>query len=128
MGSYKILVVDDEIDFMQTLIKRMRKRGFDVAGVESGEEAMKLIKKQDFDVVLLDVKMPQGMDGIETLRKIKKIRPLIEVVLLSGHASIERSIESKKLGAFDYLLKPIALDDLLIKLSAAFKNKEKSTF
>ena len=127
MGSFKILVVDDEIDFMETLIKRMRKRDLDVTGVESGEDALKLLKKQDFDVVLLDVKMPQGMDGIETLREIKKIRPLIEVVLLTGHASIETRIEGKKLGAFDYLLKPIILDDLLIKLSAAFKKKEKST-
>lgn len=127
MDSFKLLVVDDEIDFMETLIKRLRKRNLDVTGVESGEEALKLLKEQDFDVVLLDVKMPKGMDGIETLREIKKIRPLIEVVLLTGHASIETNIVGKKLGAFDYLLKPIMLDDLLIKLSAAFKIKDKNT-
>jgi DNA-binding NtrC family response regulator len=124
MGPFKILIVDDEIDFMETLMKRMRKRNFDVTGVESGEDALKLLKKQDFDIVLLDVKMPQGMDGIETLREIRQIKPHIEVVLLTGHASIETSIEGKKLGVFDYLLKPIILDDLLIVLSAAFKKKE----
>jgi DNA-binding NtrC family response regulator len=127
MGPFKILVVDDEIDFMETLIKRMRKRNFDVTGVESGEDALKLLEKQDFDIVLLDVKMPQGMDGMETLREIRQIKPHIEVVLLTGHASIETSIEGKKLGVFDYLLKPIILDDLLVVLSAAFEKKEKGT-
>lgn len=127
MGSFKTLVVDDEIDFLETLIKRLRKRDLDVTGAESGEDALKLLKEQDFDVVLLDVKLPRGMDGIETLREIKKIRPLIEVVLLTGHASIETSIEGKKLGAFDYILKPVMLDDLLTKISAAYNKKEKST-
>lgn len=124
MDTFRILVVDDEIDFLDTIIKRLRKRQLDVTGVESGEEALKLIKKQLFDVVLLDIKMPGGMDGIETLKEIKKIRPLTEVVLLTGHASIETSIEGMKLGAFDYLLKPIKLEDLLLKLTAAFEKKD----
>ena len=89
---------------------------------------MKRIKEEDFDVVLLDVKMPGGMDGIETLREIKKMRPSTEVVLLTGHASIETNIEGKKFGAFDFLLKPIKLDDLIVKLSEAFKNKEAGGF
>jgi len=124
MDTFRILVVDDEIDFLDTIIKRLKKRQLDVTGVESGEEALKLIKKQLFDVVLLDIKMPGGMDGIETLKEIKKIRPLTEVVLLTGHASIETSIEGMKLGAFDYLLKPIRLEDLLLKLAAAFEKKD----
>ncbi len=119
MDTFRILVVDDEIDFMETLIKRLKKRQLDVTGVESGEKALELIKEQLFDVVLLDMKMPGGMDGIETLREIKKISPLTEVVLLTGHASIETSIEGMKLGAFDYLLKPIQLEDLILKLTAA---------
>jgi len=121
MDTFRILVVDDEIDFMETLIKRLKKRQLDVTGVESGEKALELIKEQLFDVVLLDMKMPGGMDGIETLREIKKISPLTEVVLLTGHASIETSIEGMKLGAFDYLLKPIQLEDLILKLTAAFQ-------
>jgi len=121
MDTFRILVVDDEIDFMETLIKRLKKRQLDVTGVESGEKALELIKEQLFDVVLLDMKMPGGMDGIETLREIKKISPLTEVMLLTGHASIETSIEGMKLGAFDYLLKPIQLEDLILKLTAAFQ-------
>ena len=123
MDMFRILVVDDEIDFLETIIKRLQKRELDVTGVESGEEAVKLIKEQMFDVVLLDVKMPGGMDGIETLREIKKIKPLVEVVLLTGHASVETSIEGMKLGAFDYLLKTIKLEDLMMKLAAAFQRK-----
>ena len=123
MDMFRILVVDDEIDFLETIIKRLQKRELDVTGVESGEEAVKLIKEQMFDVVLLDVKMPGGMDGIETLREIKKIKPLVEVVLLTGHASVETSIEGMKLGAFDYLLKPIKLEELMMKLAAAFQRK-----
>lgn len=124
MDTFRILVVDDEIDFLETLIKRLEKRQLNVTGVDSGEKAIALIKEQLFDVVLLDIKMPGGMDGIEALREIKKIRPLTEVVLLTGHASIETSIEGMKLGAFDYLLKPIKLEDLMLKLAAAFQKKD----
>jgi DNA-binding NtrC family response regulator len=124
MDTFRILVVDDEIDFLETIIKRLEKRQLDVTGVESGEKAIELVKEKLYDVVLLDVKMPGGMDGIETLREIKKIRPLTEVVLLTGHASIETSIEGMKLGAFDYLLKPIKLEDLILKLAAAFQKKD----
>jgi len=124
MDMFRILVVDDEIDFLETIIKRLKKRELDVTGVESGEDAVRLIKERMFDVVLLDVKMPGGMDGIEALREIKKIRPLVEVVLLTGHASVETSIEGMKLGAFDYLMKPIKLEDLMMKLAAAFQRKD----
>lgn len=124
MDMFRILIVDDEIDFLETIIKRLQKRELDVTGVKSGEEAVKLVQEQMFDVVLLDVKMPGGMDGIETLREIKKIKPLTEVVLLTGHASVETSIEGMKLGAFDYLLKPIKLEDLMLKLAAAFQRKD----
>ncbi len=124
MDSFRVLVVDDEADFLETLVKRLEKRGIDATGAESGELALEVMNKKLFDVVILDVKMPGGMDGIEALREMKRIQPLAEVVLLTGHASVETSIEGMKLGAFDYLLKPIKLEDLLVKLAQAFEKKD----
>jgi DNA-binding NtrC family response regulator len=119
----KILVVDDEVDFLETLVNRLKKRGLETIGVTSGEEALAVLKKEPFDVVILDIKMPGGIDGIEALREIKKIQPPVEVILLTGHASVETSIEGMKLGAFDYLLKPVKFDDLLVKMAEAFRRK-----
>jgi len=124
MDLFRVLVVDDEKDFLETLVNRLNKRNVDTVGVLSGEAAIEEMKKQIFDVVILDVKMPGGMDGIETLREIKKIQPLAEVLLLTGHASVETSIEGMKIGAFDYLLKPVKLEDLLSKLGQAFEKKD----
>ncbi|NCO60447.1 MAG: two-component system response regulator [Deltaproteobacteria bacterium CG_4_8_14_3_um_filter_51_11] len=124
MDLFRVLVVDDEKDFLETLVNRLNKRNVDTVGVLSGEAAVEEMKKQIFDVVILDVKMPGGMDGIQTLREIKKIQPLAEVLLLTGHASVETSIEGMKLGAFDYLLKPVKLEDLLSKLGQAFEKKD----
>ena len=123
MEAQRILVVDDEVDFLETLVNRLRRRKMEVRGVTSGEEALKLLEEEPFDVVLLDIKMPRGMDGIEVLRAIKKRQPTVEVLLLTGHASVETSIEGMKLGAFDYLLKPMRLEDLLKKLAAAFEKR-----
>lgn len=124
MDTFRVLIVDDEKDFMETLVNRLQKRNIDTTGVLSGEAAIEVMHKKLFDVVILDIKMPGGMDGIETLREIKKIQPLSEVILLTGHASVETSIEGMKLGAFDYLLKPIKLEDLLVKLGNAFEKKD----
>jgi DNA-binding NtrC family response regulator len=124
MDSFRVLVVDDEQDFLETLVNRLNKRGIDTTGVLSGEEALEEVKKRLFDAVILDIKMPGGMDGIEALREIKKIQPLAEVILLTGHASVETSIEGMKLGAFDYLLKPVKLEDLMVKLAEAFEKKD----
>ena len=124
MDSFRVLVVDDEEDFIETLVNRLEKRDIDTTGVRSGEEALELMSKRLFDVVILDIKMPGGMDGIEALKEIKKIQPLTEVILLTGHASVETSIEGMKLGAFDYLLKPIKLEELLTKLAQAFEKKD----
>lgn len=123
MPMFRILVVDDEVDFLETIVKRLQKRKLDATGVTSGEEALELLQHELFDVVLLDIKMPGGMDGIEVLREIKKTQPLTEVLLLTGHASVETSIEGMRLGAFDYLLKPVKLEDLLQKLASAFSKK-----
>lgn len=124
MDSFRVLVVDDEKDFLETIVNRLLKRDIEALGVPSGEEALELMKKKLFDVVVLDIKMPGGMDGIETLREMKKIQPLAEVILLTGHASVETSIEGMKLGAFDYLLKPVSLEDLMVKLAQAFEKKD----
>ena len=123
MEPFKALVVDDEPDFLETLVNRLGKRSIDATGVRSGEEAIEEMKKKFFDVVVLDIKMPGGMDGIETLREMKKIQPLAEVILLTGHASVETSIEGMNLGAFDYLIKPIKLEELLTKMAEAFEKK-----
>ena len=124
MDYFRVLVVDDEEDFLETLVNRLNKRSIDTTGVQSGEDALALMEEKLFDVVILDIKMPGGMDGIETLREIKKMRPLTEVILLTGHGSMETSIDGMKLGAFDYLLKPVKLEDLLTKLAEAFEKKD----
>jgi DNA-binding NtrC family response regulator len=123
MQNPNILVVDDEGDFLETLMNRLKKRKIGTIGCASGEEAVRLAKQHQFDVVILDIKMPGGMDGIETLREIKRIRPEAEVILLTGHASLETSVEGMKQGAYDYLLKPIRLEDLLEKLVQALERK-----
>jgi DNA-binding NtrC family response regulator len=123
MDYFRALIVDDEQDFLETVVNRLQKRNIETIGVRSGEEAIEMMKKKAFDVVILDIKMPGGMDGIETLREIKRIQPLAEVILLTGHASVETSIEGMKLGAFDYLIKPIKLEELLSKMAVAFEKK-----
>lgn len=118
----RVLVVDDEKDFLEMTVKRMQKKGILCEGAMSGNEAVDKINNENFDVVLLDVKMP-GMDGVETLREIKRIKPLVEVIMLTGHASVESGIEGMKLGAFDYLMKPMELDKILETIQDAFKKK-----
>ncbi|RJQ66516.1 MAG: response regulator [Desulfobacteraceae bacterium] len=124
MDYFSILVVDDEVDFLDTITKRLQKRNINTSGVTSAEEALKLMDKRLFDVVVLDIKMPGGMDGIEALREMKRKAPLTEVILLTGHASVETSIEGMKLGAFDYLLKPVKFEDFMVKLGEAFEKKD----
>lgn len=124
MHYFNVLIVDDEEDFLNTLLNRLKKRGIDVAGSRSGEQALELIKERVFDMVILDIKMPGGMDGIETLREIKKLRPETEVLLLTGHGSVETSVEGMKEGAFDYLLKPVKLEKLLEKMAKALDKKD----
>lgn len=122
MEAFNVMLVDDEVEFLETLVKRMKKRNVNVTGVKSGEEALKLMDQNPVDVVVLDVRMP-GIDGIETLREIKKKYPLVEVIMLTGHASMEVAIEGMEIGAFDYLMKPMDIDDLLYKLQDAYKKK-----
>jgi DNA-binding NtrC family response regulator len=122
LEALKVLFVDDEIDFLETLMKRMKKRGVNVAGVGSGEQALDYLTEHPMDVVVLDVRMP-GIGGIHTLKEIKKIDPLMEVIMLTGHASIEAAIEGMEFGAFDYLMKPTDFDELFYKIQDAFKRR-----
>ncbi|MFH1242423.1 MAG: response regulator [Pseudomonadota bacterium] len=122
MGALSVLLVDDEEDFLETLMKRMKRREVNVAGVKSGEEALERLHRDPVDVVVLDVKMP-GMDGIEALSEIKRRYPLVEVIMLTGHANVEVAIQGMELGAFDYLMKPMDIDELLYKVQDAYKKK-----
>jgi len=122
MDKFKVMIVDDELDFLETIIKRLKARKIEVTGAESGQRAFEILAGQDIDVIVLDVKMP-GMDGIETLRAIKERKPLTEVIMLTGHASVESGIQGMQLGAFDYVMKPVALDELLEKMRQAYERK-----
>ena len=121
-----VLLVDDEAPFLATLSKRIAKRELKVASALSGQEALDTLKTGDgasnFDVVILDVKMP-GMDGLETLAAIKLKHPNLEVIMLTGHATVESAIEGMKAGAFDYLMKPCDIDLLLAKIDRAVVKK-----
>ena len=120
-----VLVVDDEVPFVEAVSKRLGKRGMQVLTAFSGEEALQqLQRKRDVDVVLLGVQMP-GMGGIETLREIKAARPLVEVILLSADTTVESAIEGIKLGAFDYLVKPCDMGQLLDQIEKARRRKRR---
>ena len=119
----KVLLVDDEEDFAEMLSLRLKELGEKVVIAYSGQEGLDTLAKTSIDVVILDIKMP-GMDGIETLREIKKQYPIIEVILLTGHGSTETAVEGMKLGAFDYLIKPADFSDLAAKLEGARKRKD----
>ncbi len=125
MMEPSVLLVDDEVAFVETLVKRLEKRNVRVVAAHSGQEALDTLSASGptkIDVVILDVKMP-GMDGLETLARIKEDQPLIEVIMLTGHATVESAIEGMKKGAFDYLMKPCELDALLEKLNEATDKK-----
>lgn len=118
-----ILVVDDEKDFVEMLSLRLQEVGEKVSTAYSGKECLETLEKTSIDVVILDIKMP-GMDGMETLKEIKKRFPIIEVIMLTGHGSTETAVEGMKSGAFDYLMKPADFDDLDAKLEGARKRKD----
>ena len=116
------MIVDDEFDFLETIVKRLKRRKIDATGIDSGIKALELLEKEPFDVVILDVRMP-GIDGIETLKEMKKKRPLMEVIMLTGHASVESGVQGMQYGAFDYVMKPANIDDLLEKMDEAYERK-----
>ncbi len=124
MHDTVVLLVDDEVDFVEIMTKRLKKKSFQVEVAYSGPEALEVLEKTEkVDIVLLDVKMP-GMDGIEVLSHIKAHSPLVEVIMLTGHATVDSAVEGLKLGAFDYLMKPCDIKVLMQKLNAAKKLRQ----
>ena len=119
----RVLIVDDEKDFVEMLYLRLKEIGERPEQAHSGRECLESLAKKEIDVVILDIKMP-GMDGIETLKQIKKKFPLVEVVMLTGHGTTETAVEGMKLGAFDYLLKQADFTDISVKIEAARKRKD----
>jgi len=119
----KMMLVDDEERYLQTTQKLIEKKGYEVQTAQSGEEALEKLKLQNIHVVILDVKMP-GMDGNETLKAIKTLYPLVEVIMLTGHATVDSAIDGLKSGACDYLMKPADIDEILEKAMAAFEKRQ----
>lgn len=120
MTDFTVMLIDDEEEFLEPLAKRLEKRNLRVLKASDGEIALKMIRQVKVDVVALDMRMP-GMDGIAVLKAIKTFDPTIEVVILTGHASVEAAFEGLDKGAFDYLMKPVGIDDLIFKLQDAYK-------
>jgi CheY-like chemotaxis protein len=117
--NIRVLLVDDEEQFVKNMARILKVRGFDVATAFSGYDALDTVKKEGgFDVVVLDVKMP-GMDGIETLGEIKKLAPGTEVIMLTGHATLSSGAQAMRKGAYDYMMKPFEIEDLVEKLKEA---------
>ena len=117
-----VLLVDDEDRFREALSRQLSVRGFDVLSAASGEDALKIVNGNSIDVIILDQKMP-GMDGTQTLHEIKKIDPSIEIIMLTGHATVDTAFEIMKQGAFDYIMKPVNLDEILFKIEDAYTRK-----
>jgi two-component system, OmpR family, response regulator len=122
MRRAKILLVDDEVAFANNISKLISKRGYDIITVYNGESAVQAVDEQDFDVIVLDLKMP-GMDGMAALKLIKGKKPGVEVIILTGHGSFESGIDGMQLGAFDFIMKPVRFDDLYEKIRQAYQRK-----
>ena len=120
MADYRVLLVDDEEEFVSALSERLTLRGIEVDSALNGEEALARLVEKDFEVVILDVMMP-GLGGLEVLRQIKLIHPNTQVILLTGHGSTREGIEGMRLGAFDYLIKPVDIEEMLAKMKEAAK-------
>ena len=121
--GFKVLLADDEEIFREATARQLTVRGFVVQTVASGEAALELIKNDPPEVVVLDQEMP-GMHGSETFIEIKKINPLVEVIMLTGNTSVDNAIELMQRGTFDYLMKPINIDELLYKIEDAYTRKQ----
>jgi len=123
MEKMKMMLVDDEERFLSTTKKLLSRKGYDVLTASSGTEALDILRTHDIHVVILDVKMP-GMDGIETLKAIKRTYPLVEVIMLTGHGTVDSAVEGLKSGATDYLTKPTDVEDLIEKAEEAFRKRQ----
>jgi len=124
MNPMKLMLVDDEERFLETTKKLLLRKGYDVLTATSGNEALDKLIMENVHVVILDVKMP-GMDGVATLKAIKSHYPLVEVIMLTGHATVESAVEGLKSGASDYLMKPADLDELIRKAEEAYEKRQR---
>jgi two-component system, OmpR family, response regulator len=122
MDKICVLVVDDEGEFVDALVERLKLRGFDAEGATNGRDALKCMHKRSYNVVLLDVKMPE-IGGLEVVRKVKETWPNLQVVLLTGHGSSQDAEEGIQLGAYKYLMKPVNIEDLISILCEASEHK-----
>lgn len=122
MRADHVLLVDDEVEFTETLAERMRARGLLVDTAASGEEALQKVAEQRFDAIVLDLAMP-GMDGIETLQALREANPEMQIIMLTGQGTVESAVEATKLGALDYLQKPTDIGTLLEKIKEARANR-----
>ena len=120
--SEKVLLVDDEVDFLETLSERMRLRDMDVTTSASPLDAIKKVQEKDYDAIIMDLKMPQ-MDGLQLLKVLKEKNPDLQIILLTGHATVEKGIEAMKLGATDFLEKPVDFKVLIEKIHKAQAKK-----
>jgi DNA-binding response OmpR family regulator len=118
----KILLIDDEVAYVNVLFNRLSKRNFYVTKAFSGTEAIQILRRQDFDIAVLDLKM-EDMDGIEVLKILKKMDPQLAVIMLTGHGSAQAAREGIEHGAFDYLTKPCELDKLIAKIHNAYRKR-----
>jgi len=123
MEKMKLMLVDDEERFLSTMCKLLEKKGYDAITAPNGSEALEKLRTHNIHVVVLDVKMPE-MDGNETLRAIKRLYPMVEVIMLTGHATVESAIDGLKSGASDYLMKPTDIDDLIRKAEDAYARRQ----
>ncbi|MCW8799684.1 MAG: response regulator [Desulfobacter sp.] len=122
MEKMKLLLVDDETRYLETTQKLIERKGYEVWTAPSGEKALQTMAAHNIHVVILDVKMP-GMDGNETLKQIKELYPLTEVIMLTGHATVDSAIDGLKSGAWDYLMKPADIEDIIEKAELAFQKR-----
>ena len=118
----KVLLVDDEVEFVDTLGQRLKMRGLAVDIVYDGEQALSFVKKTEPDVIVLDLKMP-GLHGIEVLKEVKKLKPHVQVIILTGHGTDKDDEEARKLGGFDFMRKPADIELLVAKINEAFTEK-----
>ncbi|MBW2432119.1 MAG: response regulator [Deltaproteobacteria bacterium] len=123
----KILLVDDEIDFLDAITERLALKGFDVIAASNGSDAITCAEKDLFDVALVDFQMP-GMDGTQVLKLLKERHKHLEIIMLTGHATIDSAVESTRLGAFKYLEKPYDFDKLVKVIKEAYEARLKKKF
>jgi len=127
LGKIRLLIVDDELKFLDSIAKRLELRDFDITKATNGEQALEIARRERFDLVLLDLKMP-GLNGRQVLEMLKKEHKYLEVIILTGHGSLDSAVECTRLGAFDYLPKPYELEHLLEKLQKAYEARLQKKF